>query len=79
MRLISMLIALLIIGFLVYKQVGKISNKKVESAAVEVESAEAPKMPTNMNEVKQFEVQINNYVKEEAAQRARKLDELDRP
>lgn len=68
MKLIAALIVLLIVGFLIYTQLGLGTAQKNEAQSIS--SPGAPKVPTTPGEVKQFGVQMNNYMKAEAAKRA---------
>lgn len=74
MRLIAILLALLIVGFLAYKQVEPRSGNQTQEAQG-VSDSNAPKVPVKPNEVEQFGVQMNDYMKEEAAKRATAIDE----
>ncbi len=73
MRLIVILLALLVVGFLVYKQVGPRSDEQMQEAQA-VSGPNLPKVPTNPNEVKQFGTQMNDYMKEESAKRAAAIE-----
>jgi len=68
-----LLIALLIIGLLIHKQMGPGAATGVDQAQIPLEK-NAPRVPTNPNDLKKFETQMNDYVKEEAAKRADKLE-----
>lgn len=68
-----MLSALLIVGLLVYKQIGPGAVHRPEEVKA-ISGSNAPKVPTNPNEVKQFGTQMNEYMKEEAKKRAAALE-----
>lgn len=73
MRLIAILMALLIVGFLTYKQMGGGSNTQLQQVQNMI-GDHAPKVPTSVNEVKQFASDMNDYVKDEAAKRAEEIE-----
>ena len=76
MRVIATLLALLIVGFLIYKQLGSGSvQQKQETNAVS--DVGGPQVPTNPNEVKQFGAQMNSYMKEEAEKRAAAIENAE--
>ena len=74
MRLILLLIAVLIAGLIVVRQLGDSNSPKMEGATA-VESTNAPQVPTNVRDVKQFESQMNDFVMDNAAKRNREIDE----
>jgi len=78
MRLISMLIVLTIIGFLLYKQLGGSSSSidKLEGIP-EAVSESAPRVPTKVKDIKNFEGQINSFVQDNADKRARQIEEAE--
>lgn len=77
MRLIGMLLALLIIGLLVYRQLA--GSDVPPSPGVPVNtSVDLPKVPSAPKDVPQFEQQMNDFMTETAEQRAKKLEELER-
>lgn len=73
MRLIAILLALLIVGFLINKQMGPRSDKKMEDAQT-VSDPSAPRVPTNPGEGNQFGAQMDDYMKKEAAKRAEAIE-----
>jgi len=76
MRLIVLLIAVLVVGMLVYKQLGQVSPT-AEAPTVSNKTSEVPRVPTTVQEVKPFETQINDFVQDEAARRAQMIDEAE--
>lgn len=73
MRFIAILLALLIVGLLAYKQVEPRSDNQAQEAQ-EGSDPNVPKVPTNPDEVNQFGAQINDYMNEEAAKRSTAID-----
>lgn len=76
MRLIAIMLALLIVGFLVNKQLGPRSDKNMEEAQA-VSDPNAPKVPTNPVEGNQFGAQMDDYMKKEAEKRAAAIEEAE--
>ena len=72
MRLIVMLVALLIVGLLIYKQMAPVEKPQDVQATA---APDAPKIPTNPNDVKKFGDQMNEYVQSESARRAAELED----
>jgi hypothetical protein len=75
MRLILLLVVVLILGVLAVRQLGGGDNGKVQ-VATQAESTDAPQVPTNARDVKRFETQMNDFVLDNAAQRARQIEEV---
>jgi len=73
MRLIALLIALLLVGLLVYQQLGSHARGKAESIPA-VRNSNAPKVPDTINGTRQFGAKMNDYVKKQAAQREKAID-----
>ncbi len=69
-----MLIALLILGLIIYKQIGPGTLTQTELPTDSL-SPEVPKISNRPNEVKNFETDMDAYLKDEAAKRAAKLDD----
>ena len=76
MRLIVMLIALLIVGFLIYKQMGSGSVQPPKEAQA-IAGSNAPKVPTNPNELNQFGTQMNEYMNKVAEDRAAAIEKAE--
>ncbi|GAB3316333.1 hypothetical protein [Haliea atlantica] len=77
MRLIAVLLSLLIFGLLIYRQLQ--SNPGADSAVdPEAERTAAPRVPTAPKQLPAFEQQMQDYVKEAAAQRAAAMDAAER-
>ncbi|WP_432695995.1 hypothetical protein ACQUQP_15820 [Marinobacterium sp. YM272] len=73
MRLVILLIAVLLVGLLVYKQISPRAVQQSEEIK-ELSSSGAPQVPTNPEDVKEFRTQINEYINEEAEKRAAALE-----
>ncbi len=73
MRLVIILIALLLVGLLVYKQIGPREVQQSE-ALKELSNSSAPKVPTTPDDVKEFGTQMNEYMNEEAEKRAAAIE-----
>jgi len=74
MRMVVMLVALLIIGLLIYKQ---ISPHAAPHETKAISAANTPAVPTNPNDVKRFETQMNNYMTEQDAKRAAAIESAE--
>ncbi len=70
MRLIGLLMALLVVGWLVYGQL----NLSVPPTVVSDDNG-APRVPTTPQQLEQFDQDINQFVIDSAAERARKIEE----
>ena len=73
MRMVVMLIALLIIGLLIYKQIDSDSIQPIETESTLSDSA-PPKIPTKPDEIKKFDSQMNEYMKKEAEKRDKAIE-----
>ena len=74
MRLILLLVVVLIAGLIVVRQLGESNSSKTEGATA-VESTNAPQVPTNVRDVKQFDTQMNDFVMDNAARRNWEIEE----
>lgn len=70
MKMIGLLMALLVVGWLVYGQL----NLSVPPAVVSDDNA-APRVPTTPQQLEQFDQDINQFVIDSAAERARQIEE----
>jgi len=75
MKLISLLIALLIIGFLVQKQLDSSSSSTEYEDIMSHENITVPKVPSAPKEVQKFEKDINNFMLDTADQRTKEIEE----
>lgn len=73
MRLVILLIAVLLVGLLVYKQIGPGAVEPSETVDA-LSSPDAPQVPTTPQQVKEFGVQMNEYMNEEAEKRAAAIE-----
>jgi hypothetical protein len=76
MRLIVLLLALLIVGFLVYRQIGVIPERSVDVPAAG-SGPEAPRVPQRPQDLPAFERQMDQFMQDTADERRRQLDALD--
>ncbi|MAL96168.1 MAG: hypothetical protein CME40_13915 [Haliea sp.] len=77
MRLIAVLLSLLIVGLLVYRQLQ--GTPGVDSTVdPEAERTAAPRVPTAPKHLPAFEQQMQDAVEEQAAQRAAAVDAAER-
>lgn len=67
-----MLLSLLIVGLLVYRQ---LEGGPSPTAGEAGERVGAPRVPTNPDQLPAFERQMNEYVDDQAAERARAIEE----
>ncbi len=74
MRIISLLIALLIIGFLVNKQLDSNSSSREYEDIISNENITVPKVPTAPNGIQKFEKDMNEFMLNAADQRAKELE-----
>jgi len=75
MKFISLLIALLIIGFLVKKQLDSSSSNPEYEAMINNENLTARKVPTAPKDVQKFEKDINEFMLNAADQRKKEMEE----
>jgi len=76
MRIISLLITLLIIGFLINQQMSsKSSSQRSIDDFFDAQGISAPKTPTSPEEVKIFEKEINKFMQDSALERAKELED----
>ncbi len=77
MRLIVVLVALLIVGLLVQKQLGGGSAVEQEGQSAQDAREAAPRVPTNPGQLRAFEEQMSDYVVDEAERRATQIEEAE--
>lgn len=77
MRLILMLAALLLVGLLLYRQIGEVqeSPKVIPSDNTH---REAPRVPQRIQDVPAFEQQMQGFMLETGEHRRRQIDALER-
>jgi len=74
MKFISLIIALLIVGFLVKKQLDSSSSSTESQDIINNENILAPKVPTAPKDVRKFEKDINEFMLD-ADKRAKEVEE----
>lgn len=74
MRAILLLIALLIVAMLVVKQTGPLETQRPQRS-LGGELIDTPVVPSSPGEVKNFEIQMDDFIKETSEQRAKELEE----
>ena len=74
MRVISLLIALLVIGFLVKKQLDSNSLSTEYEDIISNENITVPKVPTAPKDVQKFEKDMNEFILNAADQRAKEVE-----
>lgn len=74
MRIIVILVALLIVGFLISRQVGTRPSGKVDKS-VENVAVEVPKIPVKPQDVRAFGQQMNTFLKDKASERAKTIEQ----
>lgn len=72
MKILSLLIALLIMGWLLYGQLVLMSPTP---EAVSDDNNDAPRLPTTPQQLQTFDNEINQFVTDSAAERARQIEE----
>lgn len=73
MRLLSLIIVVLVVGFVVYKQLGG-SSSSIRSVE-ENSDVNTTKAPTNAAEIQALETKVNDLVQGSAKQTAKRVDE----
>lgn len=76
MRMIVVLLALLVVGLLVARQLGDGPPAQVEKPAA-VSDVTVPAMPTRPQDVREFERQVEGYVNDLAAERAKQMEQAE--
>lgn len=79
MRLVVLLLALLVVGLLVARQLGGGSPAQVQKpeAISDVAVPTVPAVPTRPQDVPGFERQVEGYVNDLAAERAKQLEQAE--
>lgn len=76
MRMIVVLLALLVVGLLVVRQLGGGSPAKVEKPAA-ISDVSVPAVPVRPQDVPEFERQVESYVNDLAAERAKQMEQAE--
>jgi len=74
MKLISLLISLLLVGFLVMQQLNSSSSVDKSIEGLDTGSVDVPKLPTSPEGVSKFEKDINSYIQDNADKRSQELE-----
>jgi len=74
MKFVSILLALLLITFLVVKKINSGTSDERINEVIENKNIEAPRVPTSPKDIPKFEEDINNFIQDNAKERARKLE-----
>lgn len=77
MRLIGMLLALLLVAYLVNKQLGSGEADPPAQDIIEGTSPDAPKIPTNSADVEQYGEDMQKYLDDQVKKRAEAIRELE--
>lgn len=77
MRSIVVLLALLIVGLLVYQQLGGLPGRSVEPVDSET-GPEIPRVPQRPQDLPAFEQQMQQFMQDSAEERRQRLDALER-
>jgi hypothetical protein len=79
MRLVVLLLALLVVGLLVARQLGGGAPAQVQKPAAvsDVAVPTVPAVPRRLQDVPGFERQVEGYVNDLAAERARQLEQAE--
>jgi len=76
MRMMVVLLALLVVGLLVARQLGDGPPAQVEKPAATLDAA-VPAVPVRPQDVPGFERQVEGYVKDLAAERAQQMERAE--
>ncbi len=74
MRLIALLLVMLVILFVVYKQTGDVSNTQVMNTPKSY-GVNIPEAPSNPQDLQKFKGQMNDFIQDAAEDRKRKIEE----
>jgi len=79
MRMVALLVALLVVGLLVARQLGGGSPAQVQKpeAISDVAVPAVPAVPTRPQDVPGYERQVEGYVNDLAAERAKQLEQAE--
>lgn len=77
MRMILLLLALLIVGLLVYQQLGGIPDRSIDPPESEAGS-QAPRVPQRPEDLPAFEREMQQFMQDSAEERRQRLDALER-
>ncbi|NVK39874.1 MAG: hypothetical protein HWE39_01410 [Oceanospirillaceae bacterium] len=78
MRLIVLIVALLLVGLLVHRQLNVGTSNQVETKLDEMDiktGVDTPSVPTRPQDVKKFGQDMNEFINKAASERAEKLNQ----
>jgi len=74
MRLIILLVSFLIVGLLIYRQIGPVASHKIEEPA-EYSNNNVPKVPVRPQDEQKFGQDISKFMNDAASEQAKKIDQ----
>ncbi|MCE9679040.1 hypothetical protein LZP69_07590 [Shewanella sp. AS1] len=77
MRMIGMLLALLIIGYMIYQQLGGGSQMNTQTELSKDQNG-APQVPSDPKKLKQFEQDMDEFIKQQEEKRKQALEEAQK-
>lgn len=77
MRMIVILLALLVVGLLVYQQLGGLPDRSIDPVGGET-GPEVPRVPQRPQDLPAFEQQMQQFMQDSAEERRQRLDALER-
>lgn len=77
MRMILILLSLLIVGLLVYQQIGGLPDRSIDLPTGEA-AVEIPRVPQRPQDLPAFEQQMQQFMHDSAEERRQRLDALER-
>lgn len=77
MKLISLLIGLVIIAYLISKQLVAESPSSDINAIFDKQEIALPKIPVTQKDVKGFEVDMNKFIQDTAAERNKEFEKIE--
>ena len=77
MRMIVILLALLMVGLLVYQQLDGLPDRSIDPPGGEA-GAEVPRVPQRPQDLPAFEQQMQQFMQDSAEERRQRLDALER-
>ena len=72
MKMLTMLVALMIVGLLIYQNMSAVRDQPQDQQATS--ELNPPKVPTNPNNVNQFSDQMNDFVQKQADKQKSDID-----
>ena len=78
MRLISLLIGLVIIAYLISKQLEPDSSSNDIDDIIDQQDIALPKVPVSPKDIKGFETEMNKFIQDTAANRQEELEKIEK-